>query len=216
MKKILTLYLGLLLSISVFAAQTVKLYQSPSASSTVLTSISLKTPLTAIYHQGDWLKVGNTTNGRVGWINLKEYQAAVKAARHSQVSSVIVSVQQMNKQPKQITVYKNGQKLEGKAAKKAYEEAQKSQVLMERNFQHAEAQIDHMMRQQDQEFQRMMHSMMVSMPDVTVVESSHDLPAPKNASEADALKAHQQFQQTRCGLLSGRCAIKQLQEKSGS
>ncbi|MCF6776629.1 hypothetical protein L3V83_08600 [Thiotrichales bacterium 19X7-9] len=51
------------------------LYQSPSKESSY-TKIDLSTPFVKIYKDDGWVKVGNTANGQIGWVNLAQYKKA--------------------------------------------------------------------------------------------------------------------------------------------
>lgn len=48
----------------------VTLYAKPNAQSAVIAHYNQNTPLTAFYREGQWIKVGNSHNGTVGWVNI--------------------------------------------------------------------------------------------------------------------------------------------------
>ena len=56
----------------------IKLYTKPSTRASVVTKINPLKNLVPIYQKGAWVKVGDPENGDVGWININEYQSAVR------------------------------------------------------------------------------------------------------------------------------------------
>ncbi|MCF6765272.1 hypothetical protein L3V82_05770 [Thiotrichales bacterium 19S3-7] len=56
----------------------VYLYQKPSKKSPYV-SLDMSTSLIKIYKQGDWVKVGDQLDGKIGWINNKQYNLAHQA-----------------------------------------------------------------------------------------------------------------------------------------
>ena len=55
----------------------ITLYAQPDNHSSVVASYTHKVPLTAFYREGQWIKVGNSSNGTVGWVTMADLQRNV-------------------------------------------------------------------------------------------------------------------------------------------
>ncbi|WP_267256415.1 SH3 domain-containing protein [Coxiella endosymbiont of Ornithodoros maritimus] len=47
----------------------VNLYEKPQSNAKILKTLSPTVRLILIYHQKDWVKVGDPRNGEIGWLN---------------------------------------------------------------------------------------------------------------------------------------------------
>lgn len=78
MKKLTTIILSALLliicSVTALAASKVPLYSQPDAKSKVIDKVKLPGSFVQIYTKGDWIKIGDTKNGKVGWISQKDFE----------------------------------------------------------------------------------------------------------------------------------------------
>lgn len=152
------------------AATQVTLYAKPNSHSPAIGSISTHTPIVTIVSSKNqqWVKVGDHSNGQVGWININDYRHARWASQHQQRSgtnrpphqplttstndanSIYITVNNKNGQ-QQITAYKNGKKLNQEQAKRLWQRMQQRQQQMmaqDANIEHAAQQdIDNMMQQ---------------------------------------------------------------------
>jgi len=96
---ILAIGLAVLLAASAFAGHFVSnkshqawltLYQSPSTQAHIVAQYYHPEPLTTFYRKGNWLKVGNSHDGTVGWVSLSEMQnASDRPSSHSQPVTTI-------------------------------------------------------------------------------------------------------------------------------
>lgn len=69
------LFLGLLSFVSISAmAATLSLYQYPDSKSNVIASVKEGQAIVPIFNHGDWIKVGDPTNGNVGWVSKQDLQ----------------------------------------------------------------------------------------------------------------------------------------------
>ncbi|OBU17079.1 hypothetical protein CTM88_03300 [Photobacterium aquimaris] len=59
--------------------KTIKVYENPSVTSTVVETIKSDVPLMTIYQNNGWEKVGDATNGNTGWIQSVDRQMIAKA-----------------------------------------------------------------------------------------------------------------------------------------
>ena len=59
--------------------QGFKIYTSNNFDSKVIETVPIHKNLTPFYKKDGWIKVGDPSNGNVGWINLKQANEAVKA-----------------------------------------------------------------------------------------------------------------------------------------
>ncbi len=58
----------MLVSFNAFAT-TLSLYQNPDSKSNVIATVKEGQAIIPIFTQGDWIKVGDPTNGNVGWVS---------------------------------------------------------------------------------------------------------------------------------------------------
>ncbi len=111
------------------------IYVEANTTSKVAENANLNTPLIKIIQQKNWIKVGDRSNGIVGWIQAEDYQNALKAAYPVNTQSVFINVQEKSdKQPAstEIVAYKNGKKLDEKEAKALYQQMKKNQAEKDR------------------------------------------------------------------------------------
>jgi len=87
MKRFMVAFLGLI-SFSALAA-TLSLYQNPDSKSNVIASVKEGQAIIPIFHHGEWIKVGDPSNGNVGWVT----QAALEKSGYPQVSMSISGTQ---------------------------------------------------------------------------------------------------------------------------
>lgn len=67
--------MGFLALISFSAlATTLSLYQNPDSKSNVIASVKEGQAIVPIFRHGDWIKVGDPTNGNVGWVSKGDLQ----------------------------------------------------------------------------------------------------------------------------------------------
>jgi SH3-like domain-containing protein len=83
MKRFMMIFLSLL-SFSVMAAP-LSLYQNPDSKSNVIASVKEGQAIIPIFNQGDWVKIGDPTNGNVGWVT----KAALQKSGYPQMSMQI-------------------------------------------------------------------------------------------------------------------------------
>lgn len=103
------------------AITMIKLYESEEGKK-VLADVSPATHLIEIYRKGEWIKVGNSDNGNVGWVNKKQYQEAMSEFNKPDIQTVFIS-KSMNAEKKpqiNIIAYKNGKPVSKEDADKLY------------------------------------------------------------------------------------------------
>jgi hypothetical protein len=150
--------LSLLLVVSYAKApqnNKIKLLSKPSAGSKIVNVVNPWQKLIPFYRRRGWLKVGDPSTGKVGWINLKQYYDAILSApRRPTVQSVFVHVvSKPDKNGKyEIIVYKNGKKLGKKQAAKVLRKITARQKYMERRFHRMQRQMDRMFDQPMRDF----------------------------------------------------------------
>jgi len=93
--------------------------------------------LVRIYQEGDWIKVGNSADGTVGWINKLQYLKTLEAFNQPNIQEVFISqaVDKDNKPQIKIVAYQNGKPLSEKEAQSLYDEMQKQQKLQSQYWQ---------------------------------------------------------------------------------
>ena len=92
MKRFMVALLGLI-SFSALAA-TLSLYQNPDSKSNVIASVKEGQAIIPIFHHGDWIKVGDPSNGNVGWVT----KEALQKSGYPQVSMSVSGT----KDPKEV------------------------------------------------------------------------------------------------------------------
>lgn len=105
----------------------VTLYAMPEIHAAVVEKVSPAERLVAIFEQGDWIKVGDPRDGKVGWINHKLYQQALNEWYKPNVQSYFIqTVKNTDGKPGvKIIAYSNGKKLSDSEAKAMYAKMQK-------------------------------------------------------------------------------------------
>ncbi|PIQ43441.1 MAG: hypothetical protein COV52_04685 [Gammaproteobacteria bacterium CG11_big_fil_rev_8_21_14_0_20_46_22] len=204
-----SLMMFMLSALALSATPGVPLYQNKSLHSKIVSHIALDAPIVPIYEKGDWLKVGNTHNGQVGWVNLKQYQALKQKAMRPVVKTITVTRVQQHGQPESLVVYENGRRVKGEKAQKLYRAAQAQQTQMNQQFMTTQREIDQMMRQQQQAFQTMMQTAMESLPE----NQASLLPAPKTPMEKQAVALNHNVMQSQRNVFSATQAIKSFHQK---
>lgn len=104
--------------------QLVTLYEQPTTNSKVIAQVEFDQKLIAIYQKDRWLKVANSQNGDVGWINLDQYQKMIPKTVTKDLQTVYIQATTDEKQPDQlkVVVYKNGKQLENQEAQRLYQQ----------------------------------------------------------------------------------------------
>lgn len=99
----------------------------------IIKTLPPTTHFVTIYQKGDWIKVGNTEDGTVGWINKKQYQTAINTFNQPNIQQIFISktVDKNNKPELKIVAYRNGKPVSEKEAKALYADMQKQEKLQE-------------------------------------------------------------------------------------
>ncbi|PHQ80444.1 MAG: hypothetical protein COB66_04760 [Coxiella sp. (in: Bacteria)] len=139
-------------------ATTIKLYAAPDFSK-VLATIPVNANLTSIIQKKDWVKVGDRTNGQVGWINTKQYRKAREAYDEPNIQTVYVNATENNegKPTVNIIAYKNGKKLSDKEAKLFYKKMLKQQRIEQLTQRSYWRHANQMMRRQQQDMNQLLN-----------------------------------------------------------
>lgn len=150
----------------------IKLYDKPHASHVHLW-LPVSSHLVPIFRQGDWVKVGDRSNGQVGWVDIKQYRAARVAYFRPDVQTVFVnSTRSKSGKPTiSIIAYKNGKKLTDKAARTLYLKMAKQQQQ-----QHDWYRLNHMMWQQERDMDRFFNENFFKLPQPIMMEPGPVMP----------------------------------------
>lgn len=177
-KSLITAALALAASTLMMAnnvSAAVELHKKPNFHSKVLgTPIDVNAPWMVIMYSADkkWAKVANRDNGRVGWINQKDYLQTLKTTAKKTFQAVIVSTQRKNnKVTESVIAYRNGKQLSQHEARELYEELKKSVAAEHHAFHHN----NRMMHDMEKEFFH--HPFFRFQPDPDLLI---DFPAPPN------------------------------------
>ena len=165
----------------------VNLYAKPQVFAKVIETINPNRRLVPIFRNGEWVKVGDPRDGKVGWINKKQYRKAYNNFYRPDVQTIFVNSNN-NKDGKpvvNIVAYSNGKKLTEKQAKALYERMQKQQQHQWRAMNHFNQRMGQLFARQDQMFGRdfpgsFMGSDMAR-PIIIVNQSAPNAPMPPKA-----------------------------------
>ncbi len=166
------------------ADTAIKLYDEPNNSAKVLGSLNINQRLVPIFQKDGWIKVGNPTDGTVGWINKDEYQQAIDAAIHQNVQTIYIEQIDKNGKKPQITVYQNGKKLTGDQAQAIYTNIKKQQQEMQKNMQIFQQRMNSWMNQQMQ----VMNTPMLAFPAMPVLQPVVIVENPTSTNVTDTSK----------------------------
>lgn len=138
MKTKLILSATLLTTAACFAANkdtnSFTLYKSNTKNAASIDKLSPTTELIKIYtdpKNKNWVKVGLKSNGEVGWIKRDQYHTALDQYYRPDIQTFYISSQQTDKNGKptvNIVAYKNGKKIDNKAAANLYKQIQRQQA----------------------------------------------------------------------------------------
>lgn len=154
MKKLM-LFLALLLFGYCFTSQgaiskinSLFIYENPDLNSKTLRNVQANKHLIPILVQQDWIKVGDPSDGLVGWINKNQYRQAIQTLYQPNVQTLYIQTEEKNgqKQPK-ITAYRNGKPLSEKEAQELYNKIQQEQKTRSEHFRKMFLNMDHMIEQ---------------------------------------------------------------------
>lgn len=123
-------------SVETYSTPQIILYESNSDKK-IIKTLSPTVPLVRIYQEGDWIKVGDTADGTVGWINRLQYQKTLEALNKADVQEIFISqtMDKNNKPQVKIVAYRNGKPLSKNEAQSLYEDIKKQQKLQTQYWQ---------------------------------------------------------------------------------
>lgn len=137
------------------AVKQVILYTEPSADSKEVAKVNLWHVLVPIFKKGDWVKVGDPIDGNVGWVNMKQYRAAVSAFSKSQFKTIYIQTNDKVGKPA-LVVYEDGKKVSKKRAKEIYNKMQKQSQTIYKHIQAQEKQFNVQLQKMQQQMDKMM------------------------------------------------------------
>jgi hypothetical protein len=128
----------------------VVLYSAPEQNAQVLEKVAPTKPLIPIFRQKEWVKVGDPRDGKVGWVNKKQYRQAMRAWYRPNVKTVFIrSENNKNGKPEvNIIAYSNGKKLNEAQAKALYKQLQKNENQQWRQMNRFDRQMNKLLSRQ--------------------------------------------------------------------
>lgn len=109
----------------------VLLYEEPNTNKVIqkLSPDIFENELIPIYKKGDWIKVGISSNGQVGWINTRQYDEARENYYRPDIQTVFIQKKsdEKGKPSVNIVAYKNGKPLSQPEAAKLYQKLRDDQ-----------------------------------------------------------------------------------------
>ncbi len=107
--------------------KTITLYTLPKKTSAVCATLNSATHIIPIFYQGEWVKVGNPSDGKVGWINIADYRQLLSQRAQPTVRSVFMQSEARDHNPPKLNIiaYSNGKQLSNAEALALYQDMQK-------------------------------------------------------------------------------------------
>lgn len=141
----------------------VTLYQKPKQSSKAIEHIKLNQMdhYVPFHSHGDWVKVGDSDSGQVGWINKKSYHKLLNKASQPEVHTHYVYSTEKNGKP-EIYAFENGKKLSKKKAQKLYHHMQEQMKAEQQHFKQHWKQFNKQFQQLNNEFAKMFNDDLAS------------------------------------------------------
>jgi hypothetical protein len=156
------------------ALPTINLYATPESNSKIIEKLPANADLVGIYHQGDWIKVGDRHDGTTGWVNEQQYNQAkqnyYQQQFHSVINTTYINVTKNKDGKTVIEAYKNGKKLSEADAKKLYAQMQAQGKKQWQAMQHFNAVMDQQMQKDYLDARRAMDEAFSSMPSIVIIQ----------------------------------------------
>jgi len=136
--------------------ELILVHAAPKSNAEIIQKVSPSHRLVPIIRQGEWIKVGDASDGKVGWINRNQYKKAMKAFYRPNIQTVFIRAERdVNGKPTiNIIAYKNGKKLSKKEADVIYKRIRKERIresrYMNRMFWSMHRTMDQEMHDMDQ------------------------------------------------------------------
>jgi len=126
------------------------LYDAPVENAKILATVEPDHEFIPIFRQGEWIKVGDPSDGKVGWINHQQYRQAVKSWYQPSIQTVYITGNKDKSGKPQINIvaYSNGKKLEGKEAEALYKQIRVEQQQQRQMMNQTAQQINAFMQRQ--------------------------------------------------------------------
>lgn len=100
------------------SSRPVLLYMQPDVQSRLIAKLNPSTRLVPIYEQKNWLKVGDPSNGEVGWLNKDQYMQALQDAMKAHTQTFVFKADDQAGGAPKILAYHNGHPLDEKKISK--------------------------------------------------------------------------------------------------
>ncbi len=155
------LALGVLASVSVFAAtnpETTNLYQYPSQQAQVVEAIAKTQVIAPFYREGDWVKVGDISNGKVGWVYSPSLAGQVQAnIRYNPMTRTFTFKQNTpaHNGAEQVHITSTLHRLSAKETKALFKQIERQQQRMEQSILRMQQQIFGGMNNQLEQLQQL-------------------------------------------------------------
>lgn len=113
-------------------------YAEPHSNANAVQKVSPSHRLIPIFRRGEWVKVGDPSDGKVGWINCDQYRKVTQAFYSPNIQTVFIRTEHDNNGKPSIDVvaYKNGKKLSKQEADALYKRIRNKQVHEARYMSH--------------------------------------------------------------------------------
>lgn len=139
---------------SATTTKSITVYSEPANNAKVIEQVTQSNKLVPIYANGTWLKVGDSTNGQIGWVNSQQYQQLQTAQNNASTTQVVFveSNHSTGAPNSNIIAYKNGQRLSDAEAKALYAQMTQQQMAMNKQLAAYQAAMNHLLQQDMQAF----------------------------------------------------------------
>lgn len=135
-------------------SKSITVYSEPANNAKIIEKVTQPNKLVPIFANGAWLKVGDSTNGQIGWVNSEQYQQLATAQHDSSTTQVVFieSNHAAGAPNNNIIAYKNGKRLSDAEAKALYAQMAQQQTAINKQLVAYQAAMNHLLQQDMQAF----------------------------------------------------------------
>ena len=154
---------------------TINLYAAPESNAKIITQLPVDADLVGIFHQGDWIKVGDRKDGKIGWVNEQQYNQAKQNFYHTHFqnffNTTYINITKNKDGKTVVEAYQNGKKLSDADAQKLYAKMQAQGKKQWEAMQQFNKAMDKQMQRDYLDARRAMDDAFSAMPGVVIINN---------------------------------------------
>ena len=137
--------------------EMIRVYAKPNFSSNTVAKVKPGSPLVTIFRKGHWYKVGDRRNGKVGWVNQKQFHQTLESYYAPDINSTVIQTYTGKDGKIHTVAYRNGKKLSKKETHRVVKEMRAREKRDVAAMNHFDHDMQRMMNDEWHEEQTMMH-----------------------------------------------------------